>query len=149
VKRLAYTDYVRSILALITLVFVLAAVAAAQGEVITTSTGLQYRDLTVGAGNPAVKGDTVQVRYTGWLYVEGKRGAKFDSTDGGKWNGTFKLGAAKVIPGWDEGIEGMRVGGRRELIIPPNLAYGPKEVGGIIPPNSTLDFEVELLKISK
>ena len=115
----------------------------------TTNSGLQYQDSKVDTSDVAIKGNTVQVHYTGWLFAGGKRGAKFDSSvDAGK-PFEFKLGARQVIQGWDEGVEGMKVGGKRELIIPPNLAYGSREVGGVIPANSTLDFEVELLKVSK
>jgi FKBP-type peptidyl-prolyl cis-trans isomerase FkpA len=124
-------------------------VAFGQAKMTTTNSGLQYQDSKVGTGDVAMKGNTVQVHYTGWLFAGGKRGAKFDSSvDAGK-PFEFKLGARQVIQGWDEGVEGMKVGGKRELIIPPNLAYGSREVGGVIPANSTLDFEVELLKVSK
>ena len=115
----------------------------------TTKSGLKYTDDKVGTGDVAVKGQTVQVHYTGWLYVNGKRGAKFDSSVDRNMPFEFQLGAGKVIAGWDEGVAGMKVGGKRELFIPPDLAYGPREVGGVIPANSTLDFEVELLKVSK
>src|SRR6185295_14770764 len=138
----------QKILTLITLVTVLTIAAAGQATMTTTKSGLRYHDQTVGTGDVAAKGDNVQVHYTGWLYVDGNRGAKFDSSVG-KMPFEFKVGAGRVIPGWDEGVEGMKVGGKRELIIPPNLAYGPREVGGVIPANSTLDFEVELLKVSK
>lgn len=139
----------RKILPLITLsLIVLTIMAVGQAKMTTTKSGLRYSDQNVGTGDVAVKGNTVQVHYTGWLYVDGKRGAKFDSSVG-KEAFEFKLGAGRVIPGWDEGVEGMKVGGKRELVIPPNLAYGPREVGGVIPANSTLEFEVELLKVSK
>jgi FKBP-type peptidyl-prolyl cis-trans isomerase FkpA len=122
----------------------------ADSKAVTTPSGLKYTDEKVGTGDEAVKGSTVDVHYTGWLYEGGKRTKKFDSSvDRGK-PFTFKLGAGQVIKGWDEGVQGMKVGGKRELIIPPNLAYGSRDVGGgLIPPNSTLDFEVELLKVSK
>ena len=139
----------RKILTAITFTLFVAGMAISQAKMTTTKSGLQYRDLAVGSGDVAMKGNTVQVRYTGWLYVDGKRGMKIDSSDDGKWNGTFKLGKGEVMPGWDEGLEGMRVGGKRELIIPPNLAFGPKDAAGVIPPNSTLDFEVELVKVTK
>ena len=125
------------------------AVAAGQAKMTTTKTGLKYTDQKVGTGDVAMKGNSVQVHYTGWLYVDGKRGAKFDSSVDRNMPFQFKLGGREVIAGWDEGVEGMKVGGKRELIIPPDLAYGPREVGGLIPANSTLDFEVELLKVSK
>jgi len=125
------------------------AVAAGQAKMTTTKTGLKYTDQKVGTGDVAMKGNSVQVHYTGWLYVDSKRGAKFDSSVDRNMPFQFKLGGREVIAGWDEGVEGMKVGGKRELIIPPDLAYGPREVGGLIPANSTLDFEVELLKVSK
>jgi len=125
------------------------AVAAGQAKMTTTKAGLKYTDQKVGTGDVAMKGNSVQVHYTGWLYLDGKRGAKFDSSVDRNMPFQFKLGGREVIAGWDEGVEGMKVGGKRELIIPPDLAYGPREVGGLIPANSTLDFEVELLKVSK
>jgi FKBP-type peptidyl-prolyl cis-trans isomerase FkpA len=123
---------------------------SAEPKEVTTPSGLKYNDLKVGTGDEAVKGATVDVHYTGWLYEGGKRTKKFDSSvDRGK-PFSFKLGAGQVIKGWDEGVQGMKVGGKRELIIPPSLGYGSRDVGGgLIPPNSTLDFEVELLKVSK
>ena len=125
------------------------AIAAGQEKMATTKSGLKYIDQKVGSGDVAMKGNTVSVHYTGWFYTEGKRGAKFDSSLDRKMPFEFKLGARQVIPGWDEGVEGMKVGGKRELIIPPDLGYGPRGMPGIIPPNSTLNFEVELLKVSK
>jgi peptidylprolyl isomerase len=115
---------------------------------VTTASGLKYTDLVVGKGDEAKKGDTVDVNYTGWLYVNGKRGEKFDSSVG-RGPFTVQVGQGRVIKGWDEGLQGMRVGGKRELIIPPDLGYGARGAGGVIPPNATLDFEVELLKITK
>jgi FKBP-type peptidyl-prolyl cis-trans isomerase len=116
---------------------------------ITTKSGLKYIDQKVGTGDTAVKGKIVQVNYTGWLYVNGKRGAKFDSSLDRNMPFDFPLGMKQVIAGWDEGVEGMKVGGKRELIIPPDLAYGSRAMGNVIPANSTLDFEVELLKVGK
>jgi FKBP-type peptidyl-prolyl cis-trans isomerase FkpA len=137
-------------LKLITLFLMLTLAAAGQAnKMTTTKSGLKYVDSTVGAGDVAMKGNTVTVHYTGWLYMDGKRGAKFDSSVDRKEPFMFKLGARMVIPGWDEGVEGMKVGGKRELIIPPDLGYGARGAGGVIPPNATLDFEVELLKVSK
>ena len=123
---------------------------SADPKVVTTASGLKYIDHKAGAGDEAVKGATVEVHYTGWLYEDGKRTKKFDSSvDAGK-PFSFKLGAGQVIKGWDEGVQGMKVGGKRELIIPPDLAYGSRAVGGgLIPHNSTLDFDVELLKVTK
>jgi peptidylprolyl isomerase len=127
----------------------LAGAIAQTGKVITTPSGLKYIDLKLGTGATAVKGSKIQVHYTGWLYEKGKRGKKFDSSlDRGKPFVVNSLGSREVIPGWGEGIQGMKVGGKRELIIPPKLAYGPQGRPPIIPENATLDFEVELLAIS-
>ena len=112
----------------------------------TTGSGLMYDDLTEGTGAAATAGRKVQVHYTGWLYINGKRGSKFDSSVG-RGPFTFNLGAGQVIRGWDEGVAGMKIGGKRELIIPPNLGYGSREIPGGIPANSTLCFEVELLDV--
>jgi len=136
-------------LTLITLILIVTLGAAGQANMTTTKSGLKYVDSKVGTGDVAMKGNTVTVHYTGWLYVDGKRGAKFDSSLDRKDPFMFKLGARMVIPGWDEGVEGMKVGGKRELIIPADLGYGARGAGGVIPPNATLDFEVELLKVSK
>jgi FKBP-type peptidyl-prolyl cis-trans isomerase len=111
-------------------------------KVIKTDSGLQYVDLKVGDGAAAKKGDTVEVHYTGWL----KDGTKFDSSVDRKEPFPFKLGAGDVIKGWDEGVAGMKVGGKRKLIIPSELAYG-KKGRGKIPADAELTFEVELLKI--
>src|SRR5215471_18741026 len=110
---------------------------------VTTASGLKYTELKEGEGAAAMKGDTVEVHYTGWL-TDGK---KFDSSVDRKEPFTFKLGAGMVIKGWDEGVAGMKVGGKRKLIIPPDLGYGARGAGGVIPPNAELTFEVELLKI--
>jgi FKBP-type peptidyl-prolyl cis-trans isomerase FkpA len=110
---------------------------------VTTQSGLVYEDLAVGAGVVARSGNDVLVHYTGWL----TNGAKFDSSlDRGEPFG-FALGQGQVISGWDEGVEGMRVGGRRKLTIPPQLGYGAFGAGGVIPPHATLLFEVELLAV--
>src|SRR5215813_8021485 len=139
----------RHVLTLITLLLTLTIAAAGQANMTTTKSGLKYSDQKVGTGDVAMKGDNVSVHYTGWLYMEGKRGAKFDSSLDRNMPFEFPLGAGKVIRGWDEGVEGMKVGGKRELIIPPDLGYGARGAAGVIPPNATLDFEVELLKVSK
>ena len=115
----------------------------------TMPSGLQYNDAVVGDGAPATVGSRVSVHYTGWLYENGQAGRKFDSSkDRGEPFG-FPLGAGHVIKGWDEGVEGTKVGGTRVLTIPPGLAYGARGAGGVIPPNATLIFEVELLAVEK
>jgi FKBP-type peptidyl-prolyl cis-trans isomerase len=113
------------------------------GKEIVTPSGLKYTDLKTGAGAEAKAGDAVQVHYTGWLVD----GTKFDSSRDSNRPFRFKLGAGQVIKGWDEGVAGMRVGGKRKLIIPPELGYGRQGAGSVIPPGATLVFEVELLGI--
>jgi FKBP-type peptidyl-prolyl cis-trans isomerase len=139
----------KKLILFITVTCLLALFAAGQANVTTTPTGLKYIDHKVGTGDEAVKGTTVHVEYTGWFYENEKRGAKFDSSVGSEAPFMFPLGAGRVIKGWDEGIQGMKVGGKRELIIPPDLAYGSRGFPGAIPPNSTLNFEVELLGVRK
>jgi FKBP-type peptidyl-prolyl cis-trans isomerase FkpA len=112
---------------------------------VTTKSGLQYTELKVGEGDEAKPGDLVSVHYTGWL----KNGKKFDSSLDRKEPFEFKLGAGMVIKGWDEGVAGIKVGGKRKLMIPPDLGYGARGAGDAIPPNADLIFEVELLKIVK
>jgi FKBP-type peptidyl-prolyl cis-trans isomerase len=120
---------------------------AQQGKEVELVDGLKYTDTKIGDGAVAEKGHFVMVHYTGWLYKNGQKGAQFDSSyDRGKPL-EFQLGAHAVIPGWEEGIDGMKEGGKRTLIIPPELAYGSKGAGGVIPPNATLIFEVELEKV--
>jgi FKBP-type peptidyl-prolyl cis-trans isomerase FkpA len=114
----------------------------------TTDSGLQYEDTTVGTGDVAVKGKSVTVHYTGWLYNDNTQGAKFDSSKDRNDPFVFHLGAGMVIRGWDEGVAGMKVGGARTLIIPAALGYGARGAGGVIPPNATLKFDVELLGTS-
>jgi peptidylprolyl isomerase len=113
----------------------------------TIPSDLEANDIVAGEGGQAVKGSIVTVHYTGWLYKNGRRGKKFDSSLNSGQPFSFKLGAGDVIPGWDRGIEGMRVGGKRELIVPPLLGYGKEGVPPLIPPDSTLDFEVQLLEV--
>ena len=110
---------------------------------ITTASGLIIEDIKVGDGDEARAGQFVSVHYTGWL----TDGAKFDSSKDRNDPFEFGLGARQVISGWDEGVQGMKVGGTRKLTIPPNLGYGARGAGGVIPPNATLVFEVELLAI--
>jgi FKBP-type peptidyl-prolyl cis-trans isomerase FkpA len=114
---------------------------------ITTATGLQYEDTREGSGALASAGQLVSVHYTGWLYKDGVLGAKFDSSKDRNDPFEFGLGAGQVIRGWDEGVQGMKVGGTRRLVIPPALGYGARGAGGVIPPNATLLFEVELLGV--
>ena len=113
----------------------------------TTDSGLQYEDTSVGTGAEATKGQQVTVHYTGWLYNDGVQGAKFDSSRDRSDAFAFGLGAGMVIKGWDEGVQGMKVGGQRTLIIPAALGYGARGAGGVIPPNATLKFDVELLAV--
>jgi len=113
----------------------------------TTASGLIYDDKVVGNGAEAKAGQHVQVHYTGWLFYGGERGKKFDSSKDRGEPFEFPLGAGHVIKGWDEGVAGMKVGGTRVLTIPPQLGYGARGAGGVIPPNATLIFEVELLRV--
>jgi len=113
----------------------------------TTATGLQFEDTTVGTGAEAKRGQFVTVHYTGWLYNNGTQGGKFDSSKDRRDPFQFSLGGGQVIRGWDEGVQGMKVGGTRRLIIPADLGYGARGAGGVIPPNATLLFEVELLAV--
>jgi len=115
---------------------------------ISNPSGLQYEDTVVGTGDVAADGHRVTVHYTGWLFQDGVQGAKFDSSKDRGTPFVFSLGAGSVIRGWDEGVAGMCVGGARTLIIPPGLGYGARGAGGVIPPQATLKFEVELLKLS-
>jgi FKBP-type peptidyl-prolyl cis-trans isomerase FkpA len=111
----------------------------------TLDSGLQYEDTVQGSGATASPGNSVSVHYTGWLYNDGVKGAKFDSSKDRGEPFEFDLGAGMVIRGWDEGVQGMQVGGTRVLVIPPALGYGARGAGRVIPPNATLMFEVELL----
>jgi FKBP-type peptidyl-prolyl cis-trans isomerase len=109
--------------------------------------GTIVRDIKVGKGRLAAPGDSVTVHYTGWLYADGMKGKKFDSSVDRGEPFVFPLGLGAVITGWDEGVAGMNVGGKRELIIPPAAGYGDRGAGADIPPNATLIFEVELLAV--
>jgi FKBP-type peptidyl-prolyl cis-trans isomerase FkpA len=114
---------------------------------ITTPSGLQYTDTEIGTGAAAAQGQEVSVHYTGWLFNDGVQGTKFDSSKDRNQPFEFDLGAGMVIKGWDEGVAGMQIGGKRTLIIPAALGYGARGAGGAIPPNATLKFDVELLAV--
>jgi FKBP-type peptidyl-prolyl cis-trans isomerase len=142
----------RTLASAVTTLAALAALAAAgladtsaptkpTGKLTTTPSGLKYYELKVGGGKAAKAGDNVKVHYTGWL----TSGKKFDSSLDRNEPFEFKLGAGMVIKGWDEGVAGMKVGGKRQLRVPPNLGYGAQGAGGVIPPNAELIFDVELL----
>ena len=113
----------------------------------TTPSGLQYEDTVEGTGAEAKRGNLVSVHYTGWLYTNGVAGTKFDSSKDRGQPFQFSLGGGQVIRGWDEGVAGMKIGGTRRLVIPPELGYGARGAGGAIPPNATLLFEVDLLGV--
>jgi FKBP-type peptidyl-prolyl cis-trans isomerase FkpA len=113
----------------------------------TSNSGLQFEDTILGNGDTAKAGKRVTVHYTGWLYNDGVQGAKFDTSKDRNDPFVFSLGAGMVIQGWDEGVVGMQVGGARTLIIPASLGYGARGAGGVIPPNATLKFDVELLAV--
>jgi FKBP-type peptidyl-prolyl cis-trans isomerase len=131
--------------------FLLAAPSGASaqtaGKTMTTTSGLQIIDSTVGSGATPKPGQTCVMHYTGWLYEDGKKGKKFDSSVDRNEPFEFPIGQRKVIAGWDEGVATMKVGGKRTLIIPPALGYGARGAGGVIPPNATLMFDVELLGV--
>ena len=119
---------------------------AQQGKRMTTASGLQIIEVKEGTGaSPA--GKTAVVHYTGWLYTNGQKGTKFDSSVDRGDPFEFPVGAGRVIKGWDEGVATMKVGGKRTLIIPASLGYGARGAGGVIPPNATLMFDVELLAV--
>ncbi len=113
----------------------------------TTPSGLQYSDSVEGKGPQPQTGQKCVMHYTGWLYEHGQKGKKFDSSLDHGSPFAFRLGAGEVIRGWDEGVAGMHKGGKRTLIIPPELGYGARGAGGVIPPNATLKFEVQLLDV--
>ncbi|MGO9357357.1 MAG: FKBP-type peptidyl-prolyl cis-trans isomerase [Xanthobacteraceae bacterium] len=117
------------------------------GKTMTTASGLQIIDSTVGTGAAPMPGQICVMHYTGWLYEDGKKGRKFDSSVDRNQPFEFPIGQHRVIAGWDEGVASMKVGGKRTLIIPPELGYGARGAGGVIPPNATLIFDVELLGI--
>jgi peptidylprolyl isomerase len=121
--------------------------AQTQGKTMTTASGLQITDTKVGTGAQPQTGQTCVMHYTGWLYNNGTKGAKFDSSLDRGEPFEFAIGQGQVIKGWDEGVATMKVGGERTLIIPPQLGYGARGAGGVIPPNATLIFDVELLGV--
>ena len=123
------------------------ALALEDSKAVTTLSGLKNIDTKVGTGAEPKAGQTVTVHYTGWLYENGAKGKKFDSSRDRGQPFEFPLGMKRVIAGWDEGVATMKVGGKRTLVIPPELGYGARGVGGVIPPNATLIFEVELLDV--
>lgn len=129
-----------------------APVAATAADSASAITALVKKDTVVGKGKEAVSGKLVRVHYTGWLYEPGKpenKGAKFDSSVDRSEPFVFPLGGGRVIKGWDEGVAGMKAGGKRTLIIPPEMGYGARGAGGVIPPNATLMFDVELLDVNQ
>jgi FKBP-type peptidyl-prolyl cis-trans isomerase len=134
----------RKILVLLVMA-VLLSVTEGVAAMVTTDSGLRYEDQQVGDGAAAVRGDKVAVHYTGWLNEKEQRGKKFDSSVDRGQTFTFLLGAGRVIKGWDEGVAGMKIGGKRTLYIPAALGYGARGAGRSIPPNADLIFDVELL----
>src|SRR5262245_23852087 len=120
---------------------------SAQGTTMTTASGLHITDSKVGSGASPKTGQVCVMHYTGWLYDNGAKGAKFDSSLDRGEPFEFQIGMGQVIKGWDEGVASMKVGGKRTLIIPPQLGYGARGAGGVIPPNATLIFDVELLGV--
>lgn len=137
--------YVSSLVAIVVLTVALGVGGsmAENNQEVTTPSGLKYVDQVVGTGEAAVAGKNVSVHYTGWL----ENGKKFDSSVDRGQPFSFPLGAGRVIKGWDEGVQGMKVGGKRKLTIPSDLGYGSRGAGGVIPPNATLVFDVELLGV--
>jgi len=152
-ERVLMKRYVLSTLAAAAAAFAMLtsipAPAAAQtpGKTMTTASGLQISDTTVGTNASPKPGQICVMHYTGWLYENGKKGKKFDSSVDRNEPFEFPIGQRRVIAGWDEGVASMKVGGKRTLIIPPELGYGARGAGGAIPPNATLMFDVELLGV--
>ena len=133
--------------AISTPVVISSATAQTAGKPVTTSSGLQIIDSKVGTGASPKSGQICVMHYTGWLYENGAKGKKFDSSVDRGTPFEFPIGQQRVIAGWDEGVATMKVGGKRTLIIPPALGYGARGAGGVIPPNATLMFDVELLAV--
>jgi peptidylprolyl isomerase len=121
--------------------------AQTAGKIMTTASGLQIIDSVAGTGASPKPGQICVMHYTGWLYENGQKGKKFDSSVDRNEPFEFPIGKGRVIAGWDEGVASMKVGGKRTLIIPPQLGYGARGSGGVIPPNATLMFDVELLAL--
>jgi peptidylprolyl isomerase len=136
----------RALLVALSLFSFAAPAAAQQAKAVIMPSGLQYIDTKVGSG-PTGAGKTATVHYTGWLYQNGQKGRKFDSSVDRGQPFSFPVGGGQVIKGWDEGVATMKVGGKRTLIIPPALGYGARGAGGVIPPNATLMFDVELIAV--
>src|SRR5258708_7742057 len=138
-----------AIAAAVSTTVIIATTASAQsaGKAMPTASGLQIIDSTVGTGASPKPGQTCVMHYTGWLYENGVKGKKFDSSVDRNEPFEFPIGQKRVIAGWDEGVATMHVGGKRTLIIPPALGYGARGAGGVVPPNATLMFDVELLAV--
>jgi peptidylprolyl isomerase len=147
--RLQFRSFSMALAVAGTFLLVVPTIASAQtsGKIMTTASGLQIIDGTVGTGASPKPGQICVMHYTGWLYEDGKKGKKFDSSVDRNEPFEFPIGQRRVIGGWDEGVATMKVGGKRTLIIPPALGYGARGAGGAIPPNATLMFDVELLGV--
>ena len=143
----ARSAYAAAALAFVVSLAAIPPASIGETKMIEMADGLKYDDTKLGDGAVATAGHKVSVHYTGWLWQDGKKGAKFDSSRDRGQPFVFQLGAGQVIKGWDEGVAGMKVGGKRTLIIPPALGYGARGAGGVIPPNATLIFEVELIGV--
>ena len=137
----------RLIVSAILLAIALAPLTALAAGEVTTPSGLRIIDVTPGTGPAPQAGQTVTVNYTGWLFVDGKKGKKFDSSLDRGQPFSFTIGQGQVIKGWDEGVATMHVGGKRTLIIPPDLGYGASGAGADIPPGATLIFDVDLISV--
>ena len=144
---LGFMSFQRLILSTILLAFALVPLVALAASEVTTPSGLRIIDVKPGTGPTPKAGQTVTVNYTGWLFVDGKKGTKFDSSLDRHQAFSFTIGQGQVIKGWDEGVGAMHVGGTRTLIIPPDLGYGASGAGGVIPPNATLIFDVDLISV--
>jgi peptidylprolyl isomerase len=136
-----------SLLAVPVLVAGTPTILCAQAATMTTPSGLKITDTKVGTGATPKRGQICVMHYTGWLYENGAKGKKFDSSRDRGQPFEFPIGTGRVIAGWDEGVASMKVGGQRTLVIPPELGYGARGAGGVIPPNATLIFEVELVNV--